>query len=50
MGGVLHNNQVLAVMIGGGFLLLAVVLVQFVREAPVSAEQLALIPPETPLG
>src|SRR5436190_24348202 len=40
MGSVLHNNQVLAVMIGGGFLFLAAALTQFVRETPPAIEQL----------
>ncbi len=61
MAGVLHNNQVAAVMIGGGFLLLAAILTQFVREAPVAIEQLERVieeegmlptvtPPEAPLA
>ncbi len=61
MGTVLHNNQVAAVMIGGGFRLLAAILVQFVRETPASAEQLERVveeeamlptktPPESPLA
>jgi hypothetical protein len=61
MGSVLHNNQVLAVMIGGGFFLLTAVLVRFVREAPGSVELLervveeegmlpTLTPPENPAG
>ena len=40
MGSFLHNNQVFAVMIGGGFLFLAAVLTQFVRETPLATEQL----------
>jgi len=40
MGSVLHNNQVAAVMVGGGFLLLAAFLVQFVREVPAADEQI----------
>lgn len=61
MGTVLHNNQVLAVMIGGGFLFLAAILTQFVRETPATDEQLAQVieeegmlptmtPPERPLA
>jgi len=61
MAGLLHNNQVAAVMVGGGFLLLAAILVQFVREEPVIREELERIveeegmlptmtPPETPLA
>ncbi len=62
MGRVLHNNQVAAVMIGGGFLLLAAILVQFVRETPAATiEQLeevvadegmlpTMTPPETPVA
>ncbi len=61
MGSVLHNSQVAAVMIGGGFLCLAAVLVQFVRETPAAVEQLdrvveeegmlpTMTPPESPLG
>ncbi|HEY1582028.1 MAG TPA: MFS transporter [Chthoniobacterales bacterium] len=60
IGSVLRNSQVAAVMVGGGFLLLAAVLVQFVRETPLALERLervieeegmlpALTPPETPL-
>ncbi len=61
MGSVLHNNQVAAVMIGGGFLLLAALLVQFVTEVPAASEQLervveeegmlpTMTPPESPLA
>jgi maltose/moltooligosaccharide transporter len=61
MGSVLHNNQVAAVMVGGGFLLLAAFLVQFVREVPAADEQIervvekegmvpTMTPPESPLA
>ena len=59
MGTILGNNQVLAVMIGGGFLFLAAILTQFVRETPATDEQMervieeegmlpTLTPPERP--
>jgi maltose/moltooligosaccharide transporter len=40
MGSVLHNNELAAVVAGGGFLLLASFLTFFVHEAPASEQQL----------
>ncbi len=61
MRSVFHNNQLTAVVTGGGFLLLAALLVHFVREDPVSVGRLdqvaaaegmlpTLTPPESALG